>query len=68
MFISGHFDRGSKDNELVEAVAVHTPKTAFIIGKNEVQEPIFAIGSKTWVEIEVIGCCLILGRSRLGVY
>jgi len=32
MFISGHFDRGSKDNELVEAVAVHTLKTGFING------------------------------------
>jgi len=30
----------------VEAVAVHTLKTAFIIGKNGEQEPIFAIGSK----------------------
>jgi len=43
----------------VEAVAVHTLKTAFIIGKNGGQEPIFAIGSKLDVEIGVIGCCLI---------
>jgi len=45
----------------VEAVAVHSLKTVFIIRKNEGQEPIFAIASKAVVDIGILGCCLIFG-------